>query len=786
MSDWSLRFEPPVHALVVLAAAVAAGLFFAWTYRKAAAESGRRLARVLLALRLAAVVLVTLALLAPTVRRYIWAGEPGRVAFLLDDSESLTIPDAGEPGTHLARAEALKGLVAGRRGLASRLGRTAEVRLYAFGKELREIESPDDLTSREGATDIAAALSALPSTAAGEGARLIGAVLVSDGADTEGGDVRSAVSKLASSGLPVYAVAVGGSEFRDIEVADVRASRTVRKDTLVSITARVRARGVEAAKVPVKLFELPADAPPAARDETGAPSKPGPAAQGRLVEEKLVDLRSGSATATFEFLPAETGFREYAVEVPVQPGEAVERNNRRELALSVVRRKVRVLYMEGSEYRRPERTLWEHQFLEEALREDGDIEITTLLRKEADAAREAGVYTVQDPEHGYPRTKKGLFEYDVVISSDIDIDFFTPEQLGDTVEFVGRHGGGFVMIGGWTAFGPGGYDESVVDKMIPVDMLGRNEWYVENEEFRIDVTDEGLRHPIMQIDRDLKRNRAIWKMCPPFFGHNRVQRAKPAATVLALHPEERNLYGKTVILAVQQYGRGRSMAMTTDTTAGWGTAFEEEFGREGDNRYYKTFWQNAVRWLAEYRLKAPSSLVQLELQSSLIGRGEETRARATVLDEDYEPASGASVTMRITGPDGSERETSLSADPAKPGEYATELVFKDLGRHEIELTASLKGTPLGTDRLAVSVRPSAREFERPEANVGLLRRIAERTGGKFYTLADAGRLPEDVGDVIASVRKHEDTSLWDSWWVWGLLVGVLCAEWVVRKRAGLP
>ena len=86
----------------------------------------------------------------------------------------------------------------------------------------------------------------------------------------------------------------------------------------------------------------------------------------------------------------------------------------------------------------------------------------------------------------------------------------------------------------------------------------------------------------------------------------------------------------------------------------------------------------------------------------------------------------------------------------------------------------------------MSVRPSAKEFERPEANPALLRRIAERTGGKFYTLAEASRLPEDMGDVIASVRKHEDTSLWDSWWLWGLLVCVLSAEWLIRKRAGLP
>jgi hypothetical protein len=228
------------------------------------------------------------------------------------------------------------------------------------------------------------------------------------------------------------------------------------------------------------------------------------------------------------------------------------------------------------------------------------------------------------------------------------------------------------------------------------------------------------------------------------------------------------------------------MAMTTDTTAGWGTAFEEEFGEEGDNRHYKAFWQNAVRWLAEYRLKAPSRLVQLELPSALVGRGEEVTARVKALDELYEPALGADARLTVTRPDGKASETSLVPDAARPGEFETKLVFEELGRHALEASAALGGKPLGTDRVAVSVRPSAREFESPEADRGLLRRIAERTGGKFYELAEADRLPEDLGDVVAALKRHEDHPLWASWWVWAALAALLAAEWLLRKRAGLP
>jgi hypothetical protein len=228
------------------------------------------------------------------------------------------------------------------------------------------------------------------------------------------------------------------------------------------------------------------------------------------------------------------------------------------------------------------------------------------------------------------------------------------------------------------------------------------------------------------------------------------------------------------------------MAMTTDTTAGWGESFEEEFGEHGDNRYFRKFWQNAVRWLAEYRLKAPSRLVQLSFPSALAARGQKERARVRVLDEYYEPAAGAEVALEIAGPGGGVERTSAIADPSVPGEYVADVVFTALGQHTVEARASLKGAPLGTDRVAISVRPSSREFERPEANAAVLRRIAERTGGTFYQLRDASRVPEDIGDLVASVRREVDDPLWDGVWFWALIVGLLSAEWYVRKKVGLP
>src|SRR2546427_7674701 len=108
----------------------------------------------------------------------------------------------------------------------------------------------------------------------------------------------------------------------------------------------------------------------------------------------------------------------------------------------------------------------------------------------------------------------------------------------------------------------------------------------------------------------------------------RVDRAKPGAVVLLEHPAVRTRHGPCVILAVQEIGKGRSMALTTDTTRGWGQEFETRWGeplnsgspmneRTCDQRYYRQFWINAIRWLAAGR--SLNSDLRLELDQSLVG-----------------------------------------------------------------------------------------------------------------------------------------------------------------------
>ena len=99
----------------------------------------------------------------------------------------------------------------------------------------------------------------------------------------------------------------------------------------------------------------------------------------------------------------------------------------------------------------------EYRWIRDALQEAPDIDCTPMVVQEQYATRPR-LQHVEDRYRGFPTTREELFRYDVVICTDISQGAFTKEQIAWTVELVGEREGGFVMVGGHTSFGAGGWD----------------------------------------------------------------------------------------------------------------------------------------------------------------------------------------------------------------------------------------------------------------------------------------------------------------------------------------
>jgi hypothetical protein len=64
----------------------------------------------------------------------------------------------------------------------------------------------------------------------------------------------------------------------------------------------------------------------------------------------------------------------------------------------------------------------------------------------------------------------------------------------------------------------------------------------------------------------------------------------------------------------------------------------------------------------------------------------------------------------------------------------------------------------------------------------LLRRLAEETGGRFLTLPEAGSLADGIVARSKGSVVHVELGLDRSWAVFAVLVGLLAAEWLLRRK----
>ncbi|HZO19963.1 MAG TPA: hypothetical protein VFB46_13315, partial [Gemmatimonadaceae bacterium] len=67
----------------------------------------------------------------------------------------------------------------------------------------------------------------------------------------------------------------------------------------------------------------------------------------------------------------------------------------------------------------------------------------------------------------------------------------------------------------------------------------------------------------------------------------------------------------------------------------------------------------------------------------------------------------------------------------------------------------------------------------------LLQRVAQETGGRYYTPETAEALARDMVYTSSGTTVTEQLELWDMPVLFVALMGLIAAEWLLRRRRGL-
>jgi hypothetical protein len=386
-----------------------------------------------------------------------------------------------------------------------------------------------------------------------------------------------------------------------------------------------------------------------------------------------------------------------------------------------------------------------------------------------------------------------------LILEDVDIQGLSQLTWQAIAERV-RRGMGLAMLGGYHSFGPGGFRDSPIDEVLPIN-IGRAQRQNFGEPIRDDVhlsgpvrmhpaAPLGLRHPIMQISggasasapgSDAGTSRAdaaaIWQQLPPLDGANIFERGqlKRNAQVLAVADDPQ----RHPLLVAGQSGDGRTLAFAGDSTWRWPMA--------GFADAHRRFWRQCVLWLAK-KDEETAGRVWIRLAGRRAMRGAPVEFAVGAEDAQGEPIDAATFDVVVEKPDGSKADVRAAKSDAEWAATFRETTVP--GDYKIIVTGKEAGAVIGTAEARFLVPAQDLELDRPAAEPSVMAQLAEMTkpaGGAALAAEElpdllkrlAEKPPELKEEVIARV------TYWDTWPFFLLFVGLLGSEWFLRKRWGL-
>ncbi|TWT54409.1 hypothetical protein Pla22_20560 [Rubripirellula amarantea] len=691
----------------------------------------------------------------------------------LDVSQSMTLPD-GEGGVRFkTQSKAAEQLTSG----IKKLDESLSLRLLTYAGESKLVggsesgeskfasagsdsELLQSLVADGSSTDLDQAIVA--AIAAAQGQPIAGVVMMGDGTQTapvSGSGAARGAKTLDSLGVPLWTIPIGPAASenasRDVAIDALNDSFQMFAGNQIQIDFQVRTRGLAGIDVPIRVSWM---------DE-----------QGNLDEVATRQARSDRATdllsMSIPVMAPEPGTYRLIVQADPQDGENVTTNNRQIAFVDVREGGGRVLYIEGS-------LRQEYAFLRRSLRRFPDLDLTAR-------------WIPEDTRSAWPVDLQDFFKpgrFDVYIIGDLDASAISTQQWTELAKSV-EAGAGLVTLGGFHTYDVGGYADSPLAAVLPIEMDAAR-----RRAFSADVDPEtqiegavqirlARSHPITDLGGSTPAE--TWQTLPPQLGANRWIGAKVAAgvdTLLQTSNEE-------PLMVVGGYGRGRVASIAFDSTWRW--------WRAGRSEAHRRFWRQVMLWLLS-RDESGGDKILLQLDSrrftgdaapqfnaSIESLGADQQdielvAEVIASEADQEPQPIAST--RIARGESSGMAISGEVPELPPGIYKLRVRTRS-ARNDIEAA-----------ELAFQVIDQSLELTRPMADPVFLNQLANQTvdqGGRSFSPSEIDELLE----TIQARRKKAETPMVNKarlgdgprtgWPLFIIFAAALSTEWFLRRRWNL-
>ncbi|TWU18119.1 VWA domain-containing protein [Allorhodopirellula heiligendammensis] len=815
----NLRFSSELPTWLILLGALSAGMIVMLLYLRETAKIDPPWSWLLPAMRGTAVVLACFLLAGPVWHHRHVIGNPARVVWAVDRSQSMSEQDSQTQVSpdRLRRATDLLFGQPGHEGWIEQLRDTHLMDVVVFDDsanlawsssstdEMPTLHSGDlrDLTrqmddhtrallenANGGGTDLSSPLRAI---AEGVGREIASdrhdeeasraVVLFTDGRDSAGrADAGEVAARLADVGWTVHTIGIGSvDEPADIGIVDVDVPQRVADDGHVAGRVWVKHFGYEGKSVRVAI-------------QSG---------QQTVWSDTVVVSGDGSSPVDFNF-PVEPLMQQanqdelrgvdrdtVALALSAQVSMVSERdqvisnqenqpsamisadgtasNDSMEFRIAAASRDRRLLILDGS-------ARWETRYLRNLFSRDPAWEVDTVLFGRGTDMPQ--VRRGEDPGE-LPESVRAWSRYDAVILGEIPPDQWTEQDAEQLSEFVAGGGGLIVVDGSYRRLAVLA-EQSIMAGMIPVQF---DSTAAPLRNIRaIEPTAAGQSHPVMLLD---VRNEQLPGKVNEIWSHLPAPTVVDVVTPLAdaeVWAAAIDTQGKQVPwLVTRMYGAGRVFYLASDQTWRWRYRVE--------NQLQGRFWNQLMTAAMQPPYAVRDAFVAIGTDKIDYRVGQAATIRVRLLNADRhegESVPAATVDAVLLRDDQPIATVPLSLDDAGRRTYLGETAPLPAGEYRVRVRAS------GYDAAALQasmpfwvVSPRSTELDRVSVDEAALQRIATSGGGVAVHESSANEVLNSLDALSGGRIVESDTLLWQSWWMFAIMVALLAVEWWFRKKVGL-
>ena len=618
------------------------------------------------------------------------------------------------------------------------LRKTFAVRLFSFADEVGPIKDLKDVPPPGPQTRIGDALEAVLQTSAS--APLSGVVIVTDGAENGGTLTEERLAGIAGFGVPVHTVGVGPERItNDLELDSVSLAQEATPGEI--LTAEVSIRHDTKGQTRLRVYDGP-----------------------KLLAAQKIELSADAGITTYNIeVPAgEAGVRDLRFTVDPLENERNVINNSRMHVVDVSTRRRHILYIEGE-------PRWEYKFMRRAAATDPSLRLVSMVRATPHRYYRQGVESPNELSGGFPRSASDLFTYDAVIIGSLEAAALSAEQQQLLKDFVDKRGGGLLMIAGRDGLSDGGWGRVPIAETLPATLVNAAQPTFSPMQVKPRLTLYGAESAITRLHADARRNAALWEELPPVADYQPLGRLKPGAVVLL-----GGMVGNRAqpLLIWQRYGRGRTFMLASGSTWRWKMRLPST-----DTRHH-TFWRQFLHGLAA---DSPQRAA-LATDRKVYDDERRVTLQAEVRDETFEPINNAIVEVEVVSEKGVRFTQPMRPSGDGDGRYVAVVDADAPGLYRVTMNARVGEKTVGTAETHFRRDDGIAEHFNTHQNRPLLERVAQATGGRYWTLDQLDGLADAMRYSKAGIVERQTLDLWNLPILFLLLLLLKGTEWFLRLR----